>query len=73
MAILIAYFKVVDIACLADPCGPFSLGVWSWLGFPDGSVIKKICLEYRRCRFDPWVEKIPLKRAWQPTLVFLPG
>ena len=41
LSVQYAYFKVVDIACLADPCGPFSLGVWSWLGFPDGSVIKK--------------------------------
>ena len=24
-------------------------------------------------RFDPWVEKIPWKRAWLPTPVFLPG
>ena len=23
--------------------------------------------------FDPWVGKIPCKRAWQPTPVFLPG
>ena len=22
---------------------------------------------------DPWVRKIPSRRAWQPTLVFLPG
>ena len=26
-----------------------------------------------RLRFAPWVEKIPWKRAWQPTPVFLPG
>ena len=26
-----------------------------------------------RCRFDPWVGKIPCRRAWQPTPVFLPG
>ena len=26
-----------------------------------------------RCRFDPWVGKIPWSRVWQPTLVFLPG
>ena len=26
-----------------------------------------------RLRLDPWVGKIPWKRAWQPTLVFLPG
>ena len=24
-------------------------------------------------RFDPWVGLIPWRRAWQPTLVFLPG
>ena len=27
----------------------------------------------KRCRFDPWVGKIPCRRAWQPTPVFLPG
>ena len=27
----------------------------------------------RRCGFDPWVGKIPWRRAWQPTPVFLPG
>ena len=26
-----------------------------------------------RCEFDPWVRKIPWRRAWQPTPVFLPG
>ena len=24
-------------------------------------------------QFDPWVGKIPWRRAWQPTPVFLPG
>ena len=23
--------------------------------------------------FEPWVRKIPWRKAWQPTLVFLPG
>jgi len=27
----------------------------------------------RRHRFDPWVGKIPWRRKWQPTPVFLPG
>ena len=27
--------------------------------------------QYSICGFDPWVEKIPWKRAWQPTAVFL--
>ena len=26
-----------------------------------------------RLGFDPWVGKIPWRRAWQPTPVFLPG
>ena len=31
------------------------------------------CRRHKRCAFDPWVGKIPLERAWQPTLVFLLG
>ena len=27
----------------------------------------------RRCKFDPWVRKIPWRRKWQPTPIFLPG
>jgi len=27
----------------------------------------------KRWVFDPWVRKIPWRRKWQPTLVFLPG
>ena len=32
-----------------------------------------ICLQCRRHRFDPWVRKIPWRRKWQPTQVFLLG
>ena len=27
----------------------------------------------KRCRLDPWVRKMPWRRKWQPTPVFLPG
>ena len=27
----------------------------------------------KRCEFHPWVEKIPWRKKWQPTPVFLPG
>ena len=30
-------------------------------------------MKCRRPGFDPWVGKIPWRRAWQPTPVFLPG
>ena len=28
---------------------------------------------HKRCKFNPWIGKIPWRRAWQPTPVFLPG
>ena len=36
---------------------------------------KKIfqCRRLKRYRFDSWVKKIPWRRSWQPTPVFLPG
>ena len=34
---------------------------------------KESTCQYRRCRFDPWVGKIPWRRKWQPTPVFLLG
>ena len=41
--------------------GPWQLG------------IKESACQCRRLRFDPWVRKIPWRRKWQPTPVFLPG
>ena len=34
---------------------------------------KKIHLQCRRPGFDPWVGKIPWRRKWHPTSIFLPG
>ena len=41
---------------------------------PGGSVVKESayqCRRHRRLWFDPWVGKIPWRRKWQPTSVFL--
>ena len=43
------------------------------LSFPGGSDGKSICLQCGRPGFDSWVGKIPWRRKWQPTPVFLPG
>ena len=46
------------------------------MGFPGGANGKELacqCRRHKRCRLDPWVGKIPWRRAWQPTPVFLPG
>ena len=32
----------------------------------------RICLQFRRPRFKPWVRKIPWRREWQPTSALLP-
>ena len=51
----------------------------SILDFAGGSVSKEStcnagdCLQSRRPRFNPCVRKIPWRRKWQPTPVFLPG
>ena len=34
---------------------------------------QSVCLQCGRPGFDPWVRKIPWRRKWQPTPVFLPG
>ena len=31
------------------------------------------CMKCKRCRFNPWVRKIPWRREWQPTPVFFSG
>ena len=58
---------------------PFSSVKWAWslplLGFPHSTSGKELacyCRRHRRCRFNLWVEKIPWRRTWQPTPVFLP-
>ena len=45
------------------------------LGFPGGTSGKEpVCQSgrYKRYGFHPWVGKIPWRKAWQPTPVFLP-
>ena len=45
------------------------------VGFPGGPNGKEPAYQCRRCQrwsSDPWVGKIPRRRAWQSTLVLLP-
>ena len=43
------------------------------LGFPGGASDKELACQCRRHGFNSWVRKIPWRRKWQPTPVFLPG
>ena len=57
--------------------------VWTWVSRIVGRCFTvwvtreiSVCLQYLQCGrpgFDPWVRKIPWRRKWQPTPVFLPG
>ena len=42
-------------------------------GLPRWLSGKESTCQFRRCRLDPWVRKIPWRRKWQPTPVCLPG
>ena len=55
-----------------DPWGRDRLPTPVFLGFPGGSDSKESA-HCKRPGFDPWVGKIPWRRVWQPTPVFLPG
>ena len=58
-----------EVLVFADCREPFQ-------GFPHVTSGKEHACQYRRWKrlgFNPRVWKIPLRRAWQPTPVFLPG
>ena len=60
-----------------QPEDPASLSHFcSFTCFPGGSSGKKPtcqCKRHKRHGFNPWVQKIPWRRKWQSTSVFLPG
>ena len=76
--------KEIQTGALYQPRGVGWIGRWEGVlkgrgymytladSFPGGSDGKHL-LAMQRPGFDPWVGKIPWRRKWQPTLVFLPG
>ena len=48
-------------------CISISIGLLWWFSDEESTC------QCRRLRFNPWVRKIPWRRKWQPTPVFLPG
>jgi len=57
-----------------SPANVGDTGLISGPGFPEGSVVKNPPAHRTlgKCRFDPWVRKIPWRRKWQRTPVLLP-
>ena len=50
--------------------GPYTPSDSQWFS---GKEFTCQCRRHRRLKFDPCVGKLPWRRAWQPTPVFLPG
>ena len=60
-------WKTLSISLAVSPC------VCGFLGSASDKESTCQCRRRKRPGFDPWVRKIPWRRKWQPTLVFLPG
>ena len=54
-------------------CLHIFIWVSSFLGLPWWFGGKESACKCRRHGFNPWVGKIPCRRKWQPTPIFLPG
>ena len=46
--------------------------VYVYMGFLDGSDGEESACQCRRPGFNPWVEKIPWRKEWLSTPIFLP-
>ena len=76
-------FLVLDLAHLSQylsfspslhpPLPSFLIIVRYMYGGASGKKPTCQCRRCKRFRFSPWVRKIPWRRKWQPTPVFLPG
>ena len=68
--------KKITMASLCSRRGEFKDPPLKGRGFSSGASGKEVtsqCKRQKRPRLDPWVRKIPCRRKWQPTLVFLLG
>ena len=70
LLIFILYCSIVDLQC----CVSFRCTAKLCICFTGGLSDKESACQYRRCRrhgFNAWGRKIPWRRKWQPTPVFL--
>ena len=65
------YIKSLKGKSVATESRLFVVCLCGWGASLVARLVKKSA--YNRLRFDSWVGKIPWRRKWQPTPVFLPG
>ena len=68
-------FKTYSLSTehIGDQGQKFSLDYSCFYGLPRWLSGKESACQFRRRRIDSWVGKMPWRRKWQPTAVFLPG
>ena len=47
--------------------------IWWLPSLRSGKEPACLCRRHKRCGFDPWVGKIPWRKKWHATPIFLPG
>ena len=82
-SILVIFRSLIDSESTSSCSCCSNMNPWHLLKLvirpPSVAHWKRICLLWRRRRrlrrhkFDPWVRKIPWRRKWHHTPVFLPG
>ena len=72
LLLLLSIFPSIRVfpneSALCQVAKVLELQLWLWLWLYTGATH-----QWRRWRFSPWVGKIPWRRKWQPTPIFLPG
>jgi len=65
--------EMLDWEFVEMGANPISSVVFSQVGLPRWLSGKESACQCKRLRFDPWIRKMPWRRKWQPTPVFLAG
>ena len=65
LSICIHAVTCVCYVCVYSP-------IYVLLGFPEAQTVKNLPTTQKTCILDLWVRKIPWRREWLPTPVFLP-
>ena len=76
--VLVLFFDRILFNLISETGSHFRIHIWVMHMYPlwaslIAQAVKNLPAMQKRLGFHPWVGKIPWRRKWQPTPVFLPG